>query len=129
MNTMHLEIVAPDGMVFSNNVKMVVLPGSEGEFGVLPGHASLVSLLKVGVIDIENVDGTHDIVAIDWGYAKVCESKVIVLVNGAEHVFGNSEGEIARSLERAKQIVSAMGDSNSMLAVAMSKMDNIARTK
>ena len=56
MNTIHLEIVTPEGLIFSNDAKMVVLPGADGEFGVLPGHASLVSLLKIGVVDIENLD-------------------------------------------------------------------------
>ena len=74
MNTIHLEIVTPEGLIFSNDAKMVVLPGADGEFGVLPGHASLVSLLQVGVVDIENLDGTHDTVAIDWGYAKIDSS-------------------------------------------------------
>ena len=69
MNTIHLEIVTPEGLIFSNDAKMVVLPGADGEFGVLPGHASLVSLLQVGVVDIENLDGTHDAVAIDC----ICE--------------------------------------------------------
>ena len=42
MSKLHLEIVTPEGLVFSNDIKSVVLPGSEGEFGVLPGHASLI---------------------------------------------------------------------------------------
>ena len=79
MNTIHLEIVTPEGLIFSNDAKMVVLPGADGEFGVLPGHASLVSLLKIGVVDIENLDGSHDAVAIDWldkfrlSFQKLCE--------------------------------------------------------
>jgi F-type H+-transporting ATPase subunit epsilon len=51
MDTIKLEITTPAGRVFASNVKEVTLPGSEGEFGVLPGHASLVSLLSAGVID------------------------------------------------------------------------------
>ena len=47
-----------------------MLPGSEGEFGVLPNHASLISLLKAGIIDIEDKHKKHDVVAINWGYAK-----------------------------------------------------------
>ena len=82
METLHLEIVTPNGLIFSNDVKSVVLPGKEGEFGVLPRHASLVSLLNAGVVDIELSSGNHEIVAVDWGYAEVTENKVDVLVDG-----------------------------------------------
>lgn len=129
MGKLHLEIVTPEGLIFSNDVKMVVLPGSEGEFGVLPSHASLVSLLKVGVIDIEMQDGHHEVVAIDWGYAEVNENKVVVLANGAVYVSGNSESELAKSLQKAKDLITAMSDSNPILAAAISKMDTVARSK
>ena len=129
MNTIHLEIVTPEGLIFSNDAKMVVLPGADGEFGVLPGHASLVSLLKIGVIDIENLDESHDAVAIDWGYAKIDENKISILVDGAVHVSGNSESEIAKSIENAKALVRKMHDSNGILATALSKIDSSVRVR
>lgn len=129
MDKIHLEIVTPEGLIFSNDVKMVIFPGSEGEFGVLPGHASLVTLLKIGVVDIENIDGTHDIVAIDWGYVKVDENKVIVLADGAVHISGNSESQIAQSLEKAKALVKSMHDTTGILASTLAKIDNVARHK
>ena len=91
MDKLHLEIVTPQGQVFSDDVNSVVLPGSEGEFGVLPNHASLISLLKAGVIDIEDKNKKHDIVAINWGYAKIDEDKVTILADRAVYVAGESE--------------------------------------
>lgn len=129
MNTIHLEIVTPEGLIFSNDAKMVVLPGADGEFGVLPGHASLVSLLQVGVVDIENLDGTHDAVAIDWGYAKINEDKISILVDGAVYVSGNSESDIAKSIENAKTLVKKMQDNNGILAAALTKIENTARAR
>ena len=129
MNTIHLEIVTPEGLIFSNYAKMVVLPGADGEFGVLPGHASLVSLLQVGVVDIENLDGTHDAVAIDWGYAKIDEDKISILVDGAVYVSGNSESDIAKSIENAKTLVKKMQDNNGILAAALTKIENTARAR
>ena len=129
MNTIHLEIVTPEGLIFSNDAKMVVLPGADGEFGVLPGHASLVSLLQVGVVDIENLDGTHDAVAIDWGYAKIDEDKITILVDGAVYVSGNSESDIAKSIENAKTLVKKMQDNNGILAAALTKIENTARAR
>ncbi|MCR6582194.1 ATP synthase F1 subunit epsilon, partial [Campylobacter insulaenigrae] len=71
-----LEIVTPIGVIYKDQVKLVVLPGSEGEFGVLKGHASLISSLKAGIIDIETSNSTHELVAIDSGHAKVSETKI-----------------------------------------------------
>ena len=129
MNTIHLEIVTPEVLIFSNDAKMVVLPGADGEFGVLPGHASLVSLLQVGVVDIEKLDGTHDAVAIDWGYAKIDEDKISILVDGAVYVSGNSESDIAKSIENAKTLVKKMQDNNGILAAALTKIENTARAR
>ena len=57
MELMKLEIITPSGVIFDAEVKQVTLPGSEGEFGVLPKHATVVSLLDTGVIVIEKEDG------------------------------------------------------------------------
>ncbi len=65
-------------------------------------YALIFSAFAIGVVDIENVDGTHDAVAIDWGYVKIDENKVIVLVDGAVYVAGNSESEIAQYIEKKK---------------------------
>lgn len=129
MDTIKLEIVTPDGLIFSQDVKAVTLPGSEGEFGVLPEHASLVSLLKVGVIDIELTDGKHEIVAINWGHATVDETKVIVLADGAVAVEGDSEGEIAKALENAKKLLESVGDSGVAIAAATTKIESVARAR
>lgn len=124
MKTIHLEIVTPDGLIFSDNVKSVVLPGKEGEFGVLPGHASLVSLLNVGLVDIERENGEHDIVAVDWGYAEVTEDKVDVIVDGAVLVSGSSESDLAESLKKAKTLVAKMGYDDALLQTTMTKLES-----
>ena len=129
MSKLHLEIVTPEGLVFSSDVKSVVLPGNEGEFGVLPGHASLISLLKAGLIDIENEDKKHDIVAISWGYVKIDEGKAIVLADGAVYVSGNSDSELANSLEKAKELIQSMSSETNAFAATVAKLDSMARAK
>ena len=127
MDTLKLEIVTPEGQIFSGEIKDVTLPGSEGEFGVYPNHASLVSLLQAGVIDIELVDGRHEVVAINWGHAKVDENSVTVLADGAVAVTGSSESEIASSLQSAKKLIESMSDSNTAIAAATAKIESIAK--
>lgn len=129
MNTLKLEIVTPAGQIFSNNVKSVTLPGSEGEFGVLPNHASLVTLLNAGIIDIELEDGNHDVVAINWGHVKVDENSVAVLVDGAVSIGGSSESEIAKSLDAAKELLKSIGDSDIAIAIATSRIEAITKIR
>jgi F-type H+-transporting ATPase subunit epsilon len=129
MNTLKLEIVTPEGQIFSNNVKSVTLPGNEGEFGVLPNHASLVTLLNAGIIDIELGDGNHDVVAINWGHVKVDENSVTVLADGAISVGGSSESEIAKSLDAAKELLKSIGDSDMAIAIATSRMESITKLR
>lgn len=129
MSKLHLEIVTPEGQIFAGDVSSIVLPGSDGEFGVLPEHASLVSLLQAGIIDIENEDKSHDVVAINWGYAKIDEGKVTILAEGAVYVSGHSQSELAASLSKAKELISSMGSDTGALAATMAKMDSIAKVK
>ena len=129
MSTIKLEIVTPEGQIFSNNVKSVTLPGSEGEFGVLPNHASLVTLLNAGIIDIELGDGNHDVVAINWGHVKVDENSVTVLADGAVSIGGSSESEIAKSLDAAKELLKSIGDSDIAIAIATSRIEAITKTR
>ena len=129
MDKLHLEIVTPQGQIFNDDVSSVVLPGSEGEFGVLPNHASLISLLKAGIIDIEHKNKKHDVVAINWGYAKIDEGKVIILADGAIYVSGDSESELANSLEAARNLIESMSSDTNAFAATISKMENVVRTR
>ncbi|MDR3346077.1 MAG: F0F1 ATP synthase subunit epsilon [Campylobacteraceae bacterium] len=123
MNTIKLEIVTPEGLIFSGVAKSVTFPGSEGEFGVLPSHASLLTSLKVGVIDIELEDDKKESIAINWGFVKVEETKITVLADGAVVIGGNSESEIAISLEKARTLIQNMSDSN----LAIAKVDSMSK--
>jgi F-type H+-transporting ATPase subunit epsilon len=125
MDTLKLSIVAPNGQIFSDDVKTVTLPGKEGEFGVLPGHASLVSSLTVGVIIIEKADST-EAVAINWGHVKVSETSVDCLVDGAVALTAGKDSEIAKNIEAAKDLVNSVKDSNVSLASVEAKINSFA---
>ncbi|NOX15066.1 MAG: F0F1 ATP synthase subunit epsilon [Epsilonproteobacteria bacterium] len=129
METLKLEIVTPDGQIYCNDVKTVTLPGSEGEFGVLPRHASLVSLLKAGIIDIELTNGEHELVAVDWGHAEVDEAKVTVLADGAVAIVGENESAIADAIEKAKKLIESISDSDVAIAMAEAKIDFIVKQR
>lgn len=78
-----LEIVTPDRLTFSDKVEEVTIPGSEGEFGVLRGHAALLSSIQIGELSFTK-DNKKTYYAVNTGYAEVLASKVTVLVESAE---------------------------------------------
>ncbi len=127
MELMKLEIVTPDGVIFDNEVKQVNLPGSEGEFGVLPRHATLVSLLDTGVIVIEKQDGSEVAVAINSGYVKVDEEKTTCIVDGAVALSGEGS-DLAEALENAKSLLKSAESSNVAIAAAVSKVEQIGKS-
>ena len=128
MSEMKLEIITPHGAIFSGNVKTVTLPGSEGEFGVLAQHAGTVTLLSAGAIEIEKEDGSKELVAINWGHAKVDEKSVTILADGAVAISGDG-GDIAKSLQEAKDLVASMSDSAVAIAAASAKLEAAARLR
>ncbi|HIP28489.1 MAG TPA: F0F1 ATP synthase subunit epsilon [Sulfurovum sp.] len=127
MELMKLEIITPNGIIFDGEVKQVNLPGSEGEFGVLAGHAGLVSLLDTGVIIIDNEDGSELAVAINSGYVKVEEEKTTCIVDGAVALSGD-DSELSKALEDAKELLKSTEASNSAIASAVSKVEQIGKS-
>ena len=127
MELMKLEIVTPDGVIFDAEIKQVTLPGSEGEFGVLAGHATLVSLLDTGVIVIEEANGKEVAVAINSGYVKVGEEKTTCIVDGAVALSGD-DSELAHALENAKTLLKSTKASDAAIASAVSKVEHIGKS-
>ena len=125
MDTIRLSIVTPNGEIFNDDVKTVTLPGKEGEFGVLPGHSSLISSLTVGVIVIEKANST-EAVAINWGHVKVDEKSVDVLADGAIALTAGKDSEIAKNIEAAKELVKSAKDSNISVAAVEAKINSFA---
>jgi len=127
MDMLKLEILTPNGEIFNDLVVSVTLPGEEGEFGVLPHHASLTTLLEAGVIDIEKNDKSIESILINWGVVQVDETKVIVLVEGAVAIRGDNESAVANALEDAKKLISDIADSNPAIASATARIESAAR--
>jgi len=127
MDTFKLEILTPNGEIYNDDVISVTLPGEEGEFGVLANHASLSTLLEAGVIDIENKDKSIESILISWGVVKIDEEKVIVLVEGAVAMRGDSESSIATALEDAKELISSIADTNPAIVAVTARIESAAQ--
>ncbi|HIC44141.1 MAG TPA: F0F1 ATP synthase subunit epsilon [Sulfurimonas sp.] len=127
MNTLNLEIVTPSGVIFTGPVTEVTLPGEEGEFGVLPEHSSITTLLEAGVVDFIKEDKTKESVVINWGHVQVDERKVIVLADGAVALRGDNESDIATALADAKSLVEAASNNAVTIAAVSAKLETAAQ--
>jgi F-type H+-transporting ATPase subunit epsilon len=127
MDKFKLEILTPNGEIFNDEAVSVVLPGKEGEFGVLAGHASLTTLLEAGVVDVEKEDKSVESIVIDWGVAQVSEDKVVILVEGAAPIRGANESEISKAIEDAKKLINDVADSSSAIASVSAKIESAAQ--
>jgi len=83
---LHFELVTPAKLVLSEDVHMVVVPGAEGEFGVLEGHAPFMSTIRDGAVQVYRTQGAApESIEVRGGFAEVSEAGLTVL---AEHVEG-----------------------------------------
>ena len=127
METFELEIVTPNGVIFHGQAQETTLPGSEGEFGVLPQHVSLVTPLTAGVIDFIKEDGTKESIVINWGYVNVSANQVSALVQGAVALRGSDESEVAAALSEAKELLNKASDNNVADGIVLSKIEEAAK--
>ncbi len=126
METLRLEIVTPTGVLFDDEVKMVTVPGKEGEFGILPHHASLISLLKEGVIEYEDKSGKKGVVAINWGHVKIEESGVTLFADGAVALRG-TDGELKAKIEEANKLLESISENDAAIMTAKSRLESAAQ--
>ncbi len=76
-----LEIVSPERLLLARDVDMVVVPGTEGDIGILPGHSKLVTSLRGGLVDIYESGKITDRFFVTGGFAEVTESRCSVLAD------------------------------------------------
>jgi F-type H+-transporting ATPase subunit epsilon len=93
------EIVSQDRMVFEGDADIVVLPGTDGEMGILPNHSPLLTTLKFGVVKVRTKQG-EEIFAVAGGVAEVQPDLVTILADAAENV---EEIDITRAEEARKR--------------------------
>jgi F-type H+-transporting ATPase subunit epsilon len=82
---LHFELVSPEKLVFSGDVEQVDVPGAEGDFGVLAGHAPMVTTLRPGILTVHGAGGEEKIVVLG-GFAEVSAQGLTVLADVAEAV-------------------------------------------
>jgi F-type H+-transporting ATPase subunit epsilon len=96
---LRLEIVTPERMAYADDVDMVIVPGRNGQLGILPHHTPLISSLGVGELRIKR-QGTEQSLLISGGFVEVRPDKVVVMADLAEH---SEEIDEQRAVEARRQ--------------------------
>ena len=103
-----LEVVTPEKQLLSQHVDEVIAPGSEGEFGVLPGHCHFLSTLRIGELRYRAENQAHSM-AILWGFAEVTPTKVTIMAEVAEKAEDIDIDRAAEKVEEAERRLHAGG--------------------
>jgi len=102
-----LEVVTPQEAIVSEEVEIVVAPGSEGEFGALKGHTTFLTSLKLGTLRYKDANGKERLLFINGGFAEVLPNKVTILAESAERRKNIDVTRAQEAKTRAEQRLSA----------------------
>jgi len=109
MAGLHFEFVSPENVLFSGDVDQVDLPGIEGDLGVLPGHAPMVTTLRPGVVTIFR-EGRRDAVVVVGGFAEMGPAGLTVLADRAEAREDFDLDSLASDIKDAEEDVADCAD-------------------
>lgn len=112
--TFRFELVSPERVLMSEEVEQVVLPGTEGDFAVLTGHAPFVSTLRPGVLDVTAPSGRKRLL-VKGGFAEVDPARLTVLAEKAFDVADLDASRLGRELESAEAELAAAKDDEARL--------------
>lgn len=125
---LRLEIVTPEAKTFSDDVDQVVLPGVEGEFGVLPGHERLITQILPGELVVTQ-NGQQQFLAVGEGFVEVQPDRVSVLTDMAVKADDISEAEAEAARQRAEQALAQKMSAEESAAVEACLQKSLAKLR
>jgi len=110
VSTIHVDIVSAEGEIFSGAASMVFAPGSQGELGIAPRHAPLLTLLKPGEVRVQTADGAEQHFFVGGGAIEVQPNKVTVLADTALRAKDLEESAALAAKQRAEEALAKATD-------------------
>jgi F-type H+-transporting ATPase subunit epsilon len=105
-DTFQFELVAPEKLIYSDDIEFVVVPGAEGDFGVLPGHSLLLSSVRPGIIEIHENDKPKERFFVGGGFADVTPERCTILSTESVNLAEIDESEARKRLDTAERNLS-----------------------
>ena len=109
-NTIHVDIVSAEGEIFSGAAAMVFAPGADGELGIAPRHAPLLTLLKAGEVRVQTPDGQEQQFFVGGGALEIQPNKVTVLADTALRAKDLDEAAALAAKQRAEDALRGVTD-------------------
>lgn len=129
MAQLHFELVTPEKLLRSEDVYMVVVPGTEGDFGVLAGHAPFMSTIRPGAILVTRGENAQpERIFIEGGFAEVNDKGLTILAEGATPLADIDLAEVERDLGNAREDVRLAKDSTQS-QIAERKVERLTALK
>ena len=123
-DTVEFELVAPEELLFSEPVELVVVPGAEGDFGVLPGHSPLISTLRTGVIAVYENDVVNRRIFVSGGFTEVTSERCTVLADEAVTLESANRSDVEERVKANREALESAADDgkeNAAAALAVSE--------
>jgi F-type H+-transporting ATPase subunit epsilon len=119
-DTLKLEIVTPESVIYSEDVDMVTLPGSEGETGIYPNHVPLMTKVQAGELVVKR-SGAEEVLAIGEGFAEITGDHVAILTDNAIDSADIDEAAAEEAKDKAEQRLAEGGDMTEEEAKALNQ--------
>jgi F-type H+-transporting ATPase subunit epsilon len=97
------ELVSPERLLLSDRYEMVVVPGGDGDFAVMPGHVPIMSTLRPGVIEIFEADRSIDRIFVNGGFAEVSNDRLVVLAEEAIATADLDRAQVEQWVQNARE--------------------------
>lgn len=125
---LRLEIVTVEGSVYSDEVDMIVAPGIEGQLGILPNHAPLMTMLQPGELVVRQ-GGEENVLATSGGFLEVLQNKVTILADTAERAEDIDATRAEAARRRAQELITAHPPGADLFAAEAALRRSLARLK
>ena len=119
-DTLKLEIVTPESVIYSEDVDMVTLPGSEGETGIYPNHVPLMTKVQAGELVVKR-SGAEEVLAVGEGFAEITGDHVAILTDNAIDSADIDEAAAEEAKDKAEQRLAEGGDMTEEEAKALNQ--------
>jgi F-type H+-transporting ATPase subunit epsilon len=128
MTTFHFELVSPERLMFSGEVTQVDVPGEEGDFGVLAGHAPMVATIRPGVLTIHSEQTAPMMIVVRGGFAEVGPNGVTVLAQEVAPVDELDPAQIAQAIRDTEEDIADAKD-EATRDKALARLDHLKTLK
>ncbi|BAP15645.1 MAG: ATP synthase F0F1 subunit epsilon [Alcanivorax borkumensis] len=127
--TVHCDIVSAERQLFSGLVEIVVASGVEGDLGIMPGHAPLLTRLKPGPVRVKKQNGEEEVFYVSGGFLEVQPKLVTVLADTAERAENMDAAEAERAKARAKEALEGKSSEMDYSRAAATLIEAVAQLR